>query len=151
MENLNANLRSIFGRTQGRSSPSASEPLPYRQPFPTAAARYAALQREWSFLLANRQILVREPALSDWGRQADTLSTLLKQLAADPSLKNFSSAKAALSSFRAQFPRWMQQQAVEQPYQVQVWDNRLATIEGLLRYGERTTLNQGRKTAEQRQ
>ena len=151
VENLNANLRSIFGRTQGRSSSSASEPLPYRQPFPTAAARYAALQREWSFLLANRQILVREPALSDWGRQADTLSTLLKQLAAEPSLKNFSSAKAALSSFRAQFPRWMQQQAVEQPYQVQAWDNRLATIEGLLRYGERTTLNQSRKTAEQRQ
>jgi uncharacterized lipoprotein YddW (UPF0748 family) len=151
VENLNANLRSIFGRTQGRSSPSASEPLPYRQPFPTAAARYAALQREWSFLLANRQILIRDPALSDWGRQADTLSTLLKQLAAEPSLKNLSTAKAALSSFRAQFPRWMQQQAVEQPYQVQVWDNRLATIEGLLRYGERTTLIQSRKTAEQRQ
>jgi hypothetical protein len=39
----------------------------------------------------------------------------------------------------------MQQQAVTQPYQVQAWDNRLATIERLLRYGERTVLNQDRK------
>jgi hypothetical protein len=44
----------------------------------------------------------------------------------------------------------MQQQAVTQPYQVQAWDNRLATIEQLLRYGERTLLNQNRKAAEQR-
>jgi hypothetical protein len=37
----------------------------------------------------------------------------------------------------------MQSQSATQPYQVQVWDNRLATIERLLRYGERTVLKQG--------
>jgi hypothetical protein len=48
-----------------------------------------------------------------------------------------------LVSFRSQFQRWMQSQSATQPYQVQVWDNRLATIERLLRYGERTVLKQG--------
>jgi hypothetical protein len=43
----------------------------------------------------------------------------------------------------------MQQQAVKQPYQVQAWENRLATIERLLRYGERTGLNRNTSTAVQ--
>ena len=141
VENLDANLSSIFDRTQGRSSPTAGEPVPYRQPFPAAAARYAALQREWSFLLGNNQILIREPALSEWGKQADALSIVLNQLAKEPSRQNLLSAKASLSAFRSQFQRWMLSSAAEQPYQVQVWDNRLATIERLLRYGERTALN----------
>jgi methylphosphotriester-DNA--protein-cysteine methyltransferase len=83
--------------------------------------------------------------LSEWGKQADALSSALNQLATQPSMQNLSSAKASLSLFRSQFQRWMQQQAVTQPYQVQAWDNRLATIEQLLRYGERTVLNQQRK------
>jgi uncharacterized lipoprotein YddW (UPF0748 family) len=141
VENLDTNLRSIFDRTQGRNAIAASEPIPYRQPFPAAAARYAALQREWSFLLANRQLLIREPSLSEWGKQTDALALALNQLAKQPSMQNLSSAKSSLSAFRSQFQRWMQSQAVEQPYQVRVWENRLATIERLLRYGERTALN----------
>ena len=155
VENLDADLRDIFSRTQGvgenfiSNSQSlaptpqslSTEPVPYRQPFPAAAARYAALQREWNFLLKNHQILIREPALSEWGKQADALSTSLNQLAAEPSMQNLSSAKASLLSFRSQFQKWMQSQAVDNPYQVQVWDNRLATIERLLRYGERIALN----------
>jgi uncharacterized lipoprotein YddW (UPF0748 family) len=137
MENLNSNLRGIFNRTQGRDSRSATEPVPYRQPFPAAAARYTALQQEWTFLLANDQILILEPGLSEWRKQAEALSIVLNQLATEPSTQNISAAKASLSSFRAQFHKWMQQQAIRQPYQVQVWDNRLATIERLLRYGER--------------
>lgn len=143
VENLNSNLNRIFSRTQGGEDNSTIEPLPYRQPFPTAVARYEALQREWNYLLANNQISMSEPALSEWGQQADALSELLSQLAAEPSRKNLSSAKALLLSFRSQFKKWMQQQAAEQPYQVRVWDNRLATIERLLSYGERTALNQG--------
>lgn len=151
LENLDANLRSIFSRIQGRNSTSASEPVPYRQPFPAAAARYAAMQREWNFLLANNQILIREPMLSEWGKQADALSTSLNQLAKEPSMQNLSSAKTSLSAFRSQFQRWMQQQTVKQPYQVQVWTNRLATIERLLLYGERTVLNQYRPKVTERQ
>lgn len=148
-ENLDASLQTIFDRTQGKAAAVNAEPVPYRQPFPAAAARYTALQREWSFLLANHQILMREPALSEWGKQADTLAALLNQLAAEPSTKNLESTKTFLASFRSQFQRWMQSQAAEQPYQVQVWDNRLATIERLLSYGERRVFNSARpKTAQ---
>lgn len=143
VENLDANLQSIFSRTQGRTS-SGVEPIPYRQPFPAAAARYTALQQEWRFLLANNRILMLDPALSEWKRRADALEQALNTLATDPSRQNLASAKASVVSFRSQFPRWMQQQALKQPYQVQVWNNRLATIERLLRYGERTALNQNR-------
>ncbi len=151
MENLNSTLSNIFSRIQGRNSTTASEPLPYRQPFPAAAARYAALQREWNFLLANNQMLIREPVLSEWGKKADALSTSLNQLAKEPSMQNLSSAKTSLSAFRSQFQRWMQQQAAKEPYQVQVWINRLATIERLLLYGERTVLNQYRPKMTERQ
>jgi hypothetical protein len=154
VENFDANLQSIFRRTQGvgeNFSTTSQSPIPYRQPLRAAAARYAALQKEWSFLLANHQIVIREPVLSEWGKQADTLSTLLNQLAKEPSMKNLMATKTFLVSFRSQFQRWMQQQVATQPYQVRVWDNRLATIERLLNYGERTVLNQERpKVPQQR-
>ncbi|HEY9649425.1 MAG TPA: family 10 glycosylhydrolase [Coleofasciculaceae cyanobacterium] len=138
VENLNSNLTGILGRTQGEISRSSSEPVPYRQPFPAAVARYTALQQEWNYLLANHQFLILEPALSEWRTQAEAVSIALNQLAAEPSAQNLSSAQAKLSSLRDRFPTWMQQQAVKYPYQVQVWSNRLATIERLLNYGERT-------------
>ncbi len=143
VENLDANLQSILQCTQGRNS--SSEPIPYRQPLKAASARYAALQKEWNFLLANNQILLQEPMLSEWRKQAETLSTLLEPLATNSSMKDLLSAKAYLVSFRSQFQRWMQNQRATQPYQVQVWDNRLATIERLLYYGEQMMLNQQRK------
>lgn len=147
VENLNGNLSGIFNRTQGMQeavSSASPSPIPYRQPLKAAAARYAALQREWSFLLAHNQMAMREPALSQWAKQADTLSTLLNQLAAEPTPQNLLSAKTFLISFRSQFQGWMRSQAMEQPYQVQVWANRLAAIERLLHYGERTVLNSRR-------
>ncbi|HAG83299.1 MAG TPA: hypothetical protein DCL61_19680, partial [Cyanobacteria bacterium UBA12227] len=64
----------------------------------------------------------------------------------DPSTTNLLSAKATLSSFRSQFYKWMQQQTLRQPYQVQVWHYRLATIERFLNYGERTMLRQYAET-----
>lgn len=138
VENLNGNLRRIFQRTQGNGEPSLDEPLPYRQPLQTAAVRYQALQQEWSFLLANNQLSLPEAVLSEWGEQADLLSESLDRLAADPSRRNLLLAKSILTSFRTQFQQWMEEQAATQPYQIQVWDNRLATIERLLSYGERT-------------
>ncbi|MGQ4648268.1 family 10 glycosylhydrolase [Lyngbya aestuarii] len=149
-ENLNTHLQNIFHQTQGQAESANTQPVPYRQPFPAAAARYAALQQEWTFLLAHRGILVQEPALSEWGTKADELSRLLNQLAQDPSKQNLLLAKISLSSFRSDFQKWMQQQAIEQAYQVQVWDNRLATIDRLLRYGERAAFGQNRaEVAEQ--
>lgn len=140
-ENLDGNLRNILGRTQGRGTPTTNEPVPYRQPLKAAAARYGALQKEWSFLLSTNQIWIEQPTLSEWGKQTDALLILLNQVAADPSAQNFAAAKNSLLAFRSQFQRWMQQQAVRQPYQVQVWENRLATIDQLLHYGERVGTN----------
>ncbi|NEP52053.1 MAG: hypothetical protein F6K65_25955, partial [Moorea sp. SIO3C2] len=60
------------------------------------------------------------------------------------------SAQLSMSSFRTRFQTWMFGQSIEQPYQVQVWDNRLEAIQRLLRYGERTLKNRplaGRETA----
>jgi uncharacterized lipoprotein YddW (UPF0748 family) len=151
VENLDATLSGVFNRTQGRSYQASPEPIPYRQPFPAAVARYTALQREWSYLLANHQISIQQSDLSEWGKQADILAKLLDSLAKQPSTQNVLSTKAFLSSFRSQFRRWMRNQAVDQPYQVQVWDNRLATIERLLRYGERTALTQDRFKVPQQQ
>ena len=135
-ENLNDNLQGIFRRTQ--SAQAIASPLPYRQPFKAAAARYVSLQQEWTFLEANNQLWIKEPALSEWRKQADALSKALNQLADNPSANNLTMAKALLASFQFQFKKWMQSEGLEQPYQVEVWANRLATLERLLLYGERT-------------
>ena len=140
-ENFSDRLHTILSRTQGTVMRSPNQPVPYRQPFYAAATRYAALQREWSFLLANNQLWIREPVLSEWRKRTDDLSVALNQLAANPSNSNLLSARALLTSFRSQSRKWMQLQAVQQPYQVQVWDNRLATVENLLLYGERAMWN----------
>ncbi|WP_347277781.1 family 10 glycosylhydrolase [Coleofasciculus sp. FACHB-SPT9] len=140
-ENLNENLQGIFRRTQGREIKSSTEPLPYRQPFLAAATRYAALQKEWDFLLETNQFGIKAPALSEWRKQSEALSNTLNQLAANPSANNLAKAKISLQAFKFQFNQWMKREGIEQPYQVQVWDNRLATLERLLRYGERGIKN----------
>jgi uncharacterized lipoprotein YddW (UPF0748 family) len=143
-ENLTPNLQTILGQTQGSSSSTQAEPLPHRQPFKATAARYQALQREWSFLLANHQFLMPESVLKEWSKQADVLALSLNQLADDPSQKNFGAAQSALASFRRKFGNWMGRSKNVNAYQVQVWENRLETLDRLLNYGERVVLNQGR-------
>lgn len=162
-ENFNGNLQGIFNRTQGKPEkgsnfanlcPASSdsqeicpttEAIPYRQPFQAAASRYAVLQAEWSYLKTNNQIWIKEPALSQWGKEALELSEALNQLAREPSREKFAYATAAMRSFRSEFRKWMQLQAIQQPYQVQMWENRLATVERLLKYGERSRLTRGAK------
>ncbi|MFP5270627.1 glycoside hydrolase family 10 protein [Coleofasciculus sp.] len=140
VENLNDNLHRIFQQTQGQPESTSTEPIPYRQPFPVAMTRFAALQREWNFLVTNEQIAIHQDAFTEWVAQTEKLNQALNQLAMEPSQQHWQNAKAALAAFRSQFPQWMQQQGIRHPYQVQVWDNRLATIERLLNYGGRTTL-----------
>ena len=139
-ENLNDNLHNIFSNTQGTTTGSTQDPIPYRQPFLAASARYAALQREWSYLLAQNQLQLRRSELEDWRNQAETVEQSLKQLAANPSAANFSKARTALNAFQAKFKHWMQLQAIENAYQVESWKNRLGVLSNLLQYGERTVL-----------
>ncbi|MEH1842249.1 MAG: family 10 glycosylhydrolase [Nostoc sp.] len=136
-ENFNNDLQKLFSSTQGRIQSTTSEPIPHRQPFQTAAIRYTALQREWKFVFQNDQPQKPTQTISDFNNQAEVLRSALNQLAASPSASNLLVAKASLTRFQSQFRVLMSQELKSNSYQVKVWENRLVTIERLLRYGER--------------
>ncbi|MBR8837620.1 MAG: family 10 glycosylhydrolase [Stigonema ocellatum SAG 48.90 = DSM 106950] len=136
-ENFSNDLYKVFHSTQGNIQNILKEPIPHRQPFQTAATRYSALQQEWKLVLQNNQMRVPATTLLDLNAQAEVLQSALDQLAAKPSASKWIVAKASLTRFQSQFRIWMRPQALLNPYQVKVWENRLATIERLLNYGER--------------
>ncbi|MDZ8183349.1 MAG: family 10 glycosylhydrolase [Nostoc sp. ChiSLP02] len=136
-ENFNNDLQKLFINTQGRVKSATNEPIPHRQPFQSAAIRYSALQREWKLVLQNQQLSMPAQTISDFNNQAEVLRTALNQLAAAPSESKLLVARASLTRFQSQFRVLMQQELKSNTYQVKVWENRLATIERLLRYGER--------------
>ncbi len=156
-QDFNDAYHTLFARTQGVlaqcnlqqldcSELSASplpptlkpEPIPYRQPFQTAHTRYLTLKREWSFLLAEGKLMIADDSLQVMRLQAEVLERSLSRLAISPSRQTINQATQELQAFRKAFATWMQPHAQNHPYQVQVWENRLATIETLLRYGDRT-------------
>ncbi|WNN88860.1 family 10 glycosylhydrolase [Gloeocapsopsis dulcis] len=136
VENLSDELQRLFQQTQG----NIQAPVPYRQPFQTATARYNSLQQEWNFLAANNQLRLQGRSLSLFNVQVADVENALKQLAAEPSLNRLTVARAALTNFQLQFRSWIRPYALENPYQAKVWENRLATIERLLNYGETVVL-----------
>jgi uncharacterized lipoprotein YddW (UPF0748 family) len=134
-ENLqNQQLQQVFNSTQGKVK---GEPIPFRQPFKTAALRYASLQKEWEFVLQNKQLEISNSRISEFNAQAEILENALNQLAESPSPANLQTTKASLTRFQSQFRILMRQHALNNPYQVGVWENRLAMIERLIRFGER--------------
>ncbi|MDF5736501.1 MULTISPECIES: glycoside hydrolase family 10 protein [unclassified Nostoc] len=137
VDNFNNDLQKLFSSTQGRVQSTTSEPTPHRQPFQTAAIRYTALQREWKFVFQNDQLQRPAQTISDFNNQAEVLRSALNQLAASPSGSNLVVARASLTLFQSQFRVLMSQELKSNSYQVKVWENRLLTIERLLRYGER--------------
>ncbi|MEH2192576.1 MAG: family 10 glycosylhydrolase [Nostoc sp.] len=136
-ENFNNDLQKLFISTQGRVQSTKREPIPHRQPFETAAIRYTALQREWKFVFQNDPLERPAQTISDFNNQAEVLRSALNQLAASPSPSKLLVAKASLTRFQSQFRVLMSQEIKSNSYQVKVWENRLVTIERLLRYGER--------------
>lgn len=136
-ENFNNDLQKLFSSTQGRVQSTTSEPIPHRQPFQTAAIRYTALQREWKFVFQNDQLQRPTQTISDFNNQAEVLRSALNQLAASPSPSKLLVARASLTRFQSQFRVLMSQELKSNSYQVKVWENRIVTIERLLRYGER--------------
>ena len=150
VESISSGMQGFFNRTQGRgvrSSTRASlttngaEPIPYRQPFAAAASRYTALKQEWSFLLANNQLRVSESELKVLQSRSEELGVALSKLAATPSTESLTTAKRLLASFQSQFQSSMRLHSGENSYQVQTWQNRLESLDMLLRYGERVELN----------
>ncbi len=139
-ENFNNEIYKVLSSTQGRVQHTTGEPIPHRQPFQTAAVRYTSLQREWKFVLQNDQMRMSASTIAEFNTQAQALQIALNQLATSPTGSQLIIARGALTRFQAQFRDWMRQETSENPYQVKVWENRLATIERLLRYGEQRVL-----------
>jgi uncharacterized lipoprotein YddW (UPF0748 family) len=136
VENLNENLQGIFSRTQGEPD----IPIPHRQPFDAAVSRYNALQREWSYLLENGQLWMRDQQLEEWRTQAEALELALEELADQPSRQKLEQARVELNSFRSNFNRWMYLQSLNHSYRVSTWENRLSILDTLLNYGERVVI-----------
>lgn len=143
VESISSAMQGFFNRTQGRGvrSTNAAEPIPYRQPFAAAASRYTALKQEWSFLLANNQLQVSESELKVLQSRSDELAQAFSKLAVNPSSESLATAKRLLANFQSQFPSSMRLHSRDNSYQVQTWQNRLESLDMLLRYGERTELN----------
>ena len=143
VESINSGMQGFFNRTQGPPvrSTSAAQPIPYRQPFAAAASRYTALKQEWSFLLANNQLRMSESELKVLQSRSDELAQALSKLAANPSRESLATTKRLLRNFQSQFPSSMRLHSAENSYQVQTWQNRLESLDMLLRYGERMELN----------
>jgi uncharacterized lipoprotein YddW (UPF0748 family) len=143
VESISSGMQGFFNRTQGRPvrSTSAAEPIPYRQPLAAAASRYTALKQEWSFLLANNQLRMSESELKVLKSRSDELAQALSKLAANPSTESLANTKRLLRSFQSQFQSSMRLHSAENSYQVQTWQNRLESLDMLLRYGERMELN----------
>ncbi|MEM8779296.1 MAG: family 10 glycosylhydrolase [Cyanobacteria bacterium P01_G01_bin.49] len=136
-ENLTPSLQTRLSRTQASQVP---QPLPYRQPFQAAIGRYQGLQKEWRFLLEKQQLMIAKNNLNSWSEKEEKLAFTLEQLATNPSLQTLATARQALEQFQQQFPSWMNEHQRRHPYQVQVWENRLQTLDKLLAYGERKVL-----------
>lgn len=136
VENFSNELQTLFQRTQGTNQDHRA-PVPYRQPFQTALARYKVLQGEWQYGLTQIRIGGREPAFNS---QVADVERALSKLAKEPSFRRLTAARAKLRAFKSQFYVWMRPYALKNPYQVKVWENRLATIERLLNYGETVVL-----------
>ncbi|BBD62282.1 hypothetical protein NIES2109_51210 [Nostoc sp. HK-01] len=136
-ENFNNDLLKIFTSTQGKVSSGADEPIPLRQPFQTAVVRYELLKREWQYVIQNELVQIPAIKITDFNNQIEVVEKALNQLATAPSPAKLLTARASLTRFQSQFRIWMRETATNNPYQVKVWENRLATIERLLRYGER--------------
>ncbi len=131
-ENFNPELEQMFNSTQGIKN----EPMPQRQPFRTAAFRYAALHREWQVVENNGQLPVSAITTAEFKKLDQDLLDALNQLASVPSAINLITVREALNNIQSRF---LQMQAKNQPhsYQIKVWENRLLAIERLIRFGER--------------
>ncbi|EAZ88566.1 family 10 glycosylhydrolase [Crocosphaera chwakensis] len=137
-ENLTPSLQTLLSRIQ---STKTTQPLPYRQPFETALSRYQSLQKEWTFLANKEQLKLDKNSLKKIDDQGKQLEAALEKLAAEPSTNNLKLAQQYLRQFQQQFPNWMRNHKQVYSYQVQVWENRLETLNKLLAYGEKKITN----------
>ena len=140
-ENLNSRLASVFSNTQGKGIDDSKHFLPHRQPFEVTLSRYQGLQKEWNYFLIDNSPEIEDAVLKEWGERAERLESTLNDLIEEPSAKNLFSAQIALNSLRRQFPTWVSKTQDIDVYQGRVWQNRLNTLDRILRYGEKKILS----------
>jgi hypothetical protein len=139
-ENLDPDLQTLLHRIQGPTTEKKGEPLPHRQPFKTASIRFQSLRQEWNFLLRNNFLAMEEGTLKTWGQEVDAMAESFDRLVTTPTLRNFTLTRNDLKRFRERFDYQMRSNKDIPAYQVQVWKNRLESLQRLLAYGQRVEL-----------
>ncbi len=115
----------------------SSTQIPYRNPFGSAQERFQVLQREWQFLLDEDELRILEPYRSEWLAQTERVEQVLNSLNRDPGLAQVERAEQEVVVLRRGFQEWMRFDSLQNPYRVQTWENRLFSLEMMLRYGKR--------------
>ena len=142
--NTNLNFQTILNRIQGSALDNQSQPVPYRQPFQSAAFRYQSLVQEWNLLVSENKLKMTPESLTEWKTQASLLSASLQDLAKLPRPEKVKQAQTLLTAFNRRFPVWLTPQKAVSKYQLDVWQSRLSSIEKLLNYGDRTIFLENR-------
>ncbi|MGB3492564.1 MAG: family 10 glycosylhydrolase [Elainellaceae cyanobacterium] len=130
-EHLSDDLSRLFTRTQ-----QASAPVPFRDPFAAAAARFETLRRECDFFINSGEMWIREAEREAWESQSAALRDQLNELAENPSRESIQASRQAFDQFRDRFGEWMYLHSLGHDYRVQIWDYRLEVIDNLLTYGD---------------
>ncbi|MGB3237418.1 MAG: family 10 glycosylhydrolase [Geitlerinemataceae cyanobacterium] len=133
-EMLDDSLYNILAQTQ---PPTNTQPIPYRQPFKAAVDRFSALQREWEFVRTTDRLWLPEIEAGEMHTQSEELAQALAKLDSEPTPEKFKLTLDRLTTFRGNFDRWMASSNSNNDYQLRTWQNRLVTLETLLRYGDR--------------
>ncbi|MFS8842169.1 hypothetical protein NW832_10480 [Synechococcus sp. R5-16] len=90
------------------------------------------------FLLEQKRLGLWEH--SQWMEQIERVQGSLAALAADPTPEALEQARQQLGNLKTNLATWMRLESLRNPYRVQVWGNRLAALEMMLRYGEQTLM-----------
>ncbi|MGB5899930.1 MAG: glycoside hydrolase family 10 protein, partial [Geitlerinemataceae cyanobacterium] len=133
-EMLDDRLYNILAQTQ---PPTNTQPIPHRQPFKAAVDRFSALQGEWEFLRTTDRLWLPEIEAGEMHTQSEELAQALAKLDSEPTPEQVKLTLDRLTTFRGYFDRWMSSSNSNNDYQLRTWQNRLVTLETLLRYGDR--------------
>ncbi|TVQ06636.1 MAG: hypothetical protein EA368_16505, partial [Leptolyngbya sp. DLM2.Bin27] len=128
---LNAELKTVLAQTQIGSPPGPTTP------YAMAASRYAALQREWSWLLTQQRLWMDRNALEPWIGQVNGLGREFDALAQAPSRRNLANVRAGLARVRTPLTQGVVVDTANSGYRLRSWQHRLTAIERLLEHGER--------------
>lgn len=136
-EYLNSKHEELFKHT--RSTPEAKV-LPHRSPFRAALIRYEFLLKEWEPFLRGDRLWLRGKTLEAMQTKTQSLKTALTALQSNPTDRDYQIAITALRDINQDLGKWLRLEALERPYRVNTWGNRLIAIERMMQYGQRTII-----------